>query len=256
VSFTVAADAYDRFMGRYSTLLAPPFADFAGVQRGHRALDVGCGPGALTGELVARLGAEAVAAVDPSEPFVVAARERHPGVDVRRAASEQLPFADAEFDVALAQLVVHFMADPVESLREMARVTRPGGVVGACVWDYAGGRDPLGVFWTAVRQLDPDARDESGLSGARAGHLAELFAGAGLHDVRDAELVVRLEHESFDDWWEPFTLGVGPAGAYTAGLDAGRREELKERCRQLTPDAPFTLDGIAWAARGRTPTTE
>jgi len=252
VSFAVAADAYDRFMGRYSTQLAPQLADLGGVERGQRALDVGCGPGALTGELVARLGPEAVAAVDPSEPFVIAARERHPGVDVRRAAAEELPFPDAEFDVALAQLVVHFMADPIAGLREMARVTRPGGVVAACVWDHAGRRGPLSLFWTAVRQLDPGARDESELAGARAGHLAELFEAAGLRNVIDTELAVRVEYASFDDWWEPFTLGVGPAGAFVAGLDAVQREELKERCRQLAPVAPFTLEASAWAARGHT----
>jgi SAM-dependent methyltransferase len=252
VSFAVAADAYDRFMGRYSTRLAPQLADFAGVQREQRALDVGSGPGALTGELVARLGAEAVAAVDPSEQFVIAARERHPGVDVRRAAAEELPFPDGEFDVALAQLVVHFMADPTVGLSEMARATRPGGVVAACVWDHAGRRGPLSLFWTAVRQLDPGARDESGLAGTRAGHLAELFEAAGLHDIDDTDLAVRVEHASFEDWWEPFTLGVGPAGAYVAGIDAVRREELKERCRELAPVAPFTLEAIAWAARGRT----
>jgi SAM-dependent methyltransferase len=252
VSFAVAADAYDRFMGRYSTRLAPQLADLAGVQRGQRTLDVGCGPGALTGELVTRLGAEAVAAVDPSEPFVIAARERHPGVDVRHAIAEELPFPDAEFDVALAQLVVHFMADPIVGLREMARVTRPGGVVVACVWDHAGGRGPLSLFWTAVRQLDPGAQDESELAGARAGHLAELFKAAGLHNVNDTDLAVRVEYASFEDWWEPFTLGVGPAGAYAAGLDAARREELKERSRQLASVAPFTLEAIAWAARGHT----
>jgi SAM-dependent methyltransferase len=250
MSFAVAADAYDRFMGRYSGQLSPQLADFAGVHRGQRALDVGCGPGALTGELVMRLGAEAVAAVDPSEPFVIAARERHPGVDVRHAAAEELPFPDAEFDVALAQLVVHFMADPVGGLGEMARVTRPGGVVAACVWDHGGRRGPLSLFWTAVRQLDPGAEDESELAGARAGHLAELFEAAGVHDVDDTDLAVRVEYASFDDWWEPFTLGVGPAGAHVAGLDAVRREELQERCRQLAPVAPFTLEAFAWAARG------
>ena len=253
VSFAVAADAYDRFMGRYSTQLAPGLADLAGVQRGQEALDVGCGPGALTGELVARLGAEAVAAVDPSEQFVIAARERHPGVDVRRAAAEDLPFPDGVFDVALAQLVVHFMADPIVGLSEMARVTRPGGVVTACVWDHAGRRGPLSLFWSAVRQLDPAAHDESELAGARAGHLVELFGAAGLHDIDDTELAVRVEYAGFDDWWEPFTLGVGPAGAYVAGLDAVRRAELKERCRELAPVAPFTLEAIAWAARGHTP---
>jgi SAM-dependent methyltransferase len=252
MSFAVAADSYDRFMGRYSARLAPLLADLGGVERGQRALDVGSGPGALTGELVTRLGAEAVAAVDPSESFVNAARERHPGVDVRRAAAEELPFPDAEFDVALAQLVVHFMTDPIGSLREMARVTRPGGVAVACVWDHAGRRGPLSLFWTAVRQLDPGAEDESELAGAREGHLAELFEAAGLHDVDDTELAVRVDYASFDDWWEPFTLGVGPAGAYTAGLDAAQREELKERCRQLAPAAPFTVEAVAWAARGRT----
>jgi SAM-dependent methyltransferase len=252
MTFAVAADSYDRFMGRYSAPLAPLVADYGGVRQGQRALDVGCGPGALTGELVARLGAEAVAAVDPSEPFVDAARERHPGVDVRRAAAEELPFPDAEFDVALAQLVVHFMADPIGSLREMARVTRPGGSVIACVWDHAGRRGPLSLFWTAARELDPGAQDESELAGAREGHLAELFKAAGLHDVDDTELTVRVEYASFDDWWEPFTLGVGPAGAYAAGLDHAQREALKELCGQLAPAAPFTVEAIAWAARGHT----
>jgi len=250
VSFAVSANAYDRFMGRYSTPLAPELADFAGVQPGQRALDVGCGPGALTGELVARLGAEAVVAVDPSESFIAAARERHPGADVRQAAAEELPFADHEFDVTLAQLVVHFMADPVAGLREMARVTRPGGVVVACVWDHAGGRGPLSLYWTAVRQLDPNAPDESGLAGARQGHLNELFEAAGFDGVDDADLAVDVEHASFEQWWEPFTLGVGPAGSYVAGLDPTRRAELEERCRQLAPPAPFTLDAHAWAARG------
>jgi SAM-dependent methyltransferase len=250
VSFAVAAGAYDRFMGRYSTPIAPGFADLAGVERGQRALDVGCGPGALTGELVARLGADAVAAVDPSEPFVVAARERHPGVDVRRAAAEELPFPDAEFDVALAQLVVHFMADPLAGLREMARVTRPGGVVAACVWDHGGGRGPLSLFFTAARQFDSGAEDESGRPGTKASQLAELFRAARLEDVVETELRARVELASFEEWWEPFTLGVGPAGAYVAGLEPARREELKERCRQVVPDAPFTLEVVAWAARG------
>jgi SAM-dependent methyltransferase len=253
VSFSVAPDAYDRFMGRYSTPLAPRLADLAAVRRGQRALDVGCGPGALTTELVARLGAEQVTAVDPSEPFVNAARERHPGVDVRQAAAEALPFADGEFDVTLAQLVVHFMADPVAGLREMARVTRPGGVVAACVWDHGGGRGPLSLYWTAVRQLDSGAPDESGLAGASKGHLAELFESAGLRNVEETDLAVQADHPSFDDWWEPFTLGVGPAGGYVAQLDPAGRERLKERCRELAPAAPFTLDAHCWAALGEAP---
>jgi SAM-dependent methyltransferase len=250
VSFAVAADAYDRFMGRYSVPLAPRLADLAGVGAGQRALDVGCGPGALTGELVRRLGADAVAAVDPSEPFVAAARERHPGVDVRQAAAERLPFGDREFDTALAQLVVHFMADPVAGMRELARVTRAGGVVAACVWDHAGGRGPLSPFWEAAHELDEDVDDESQLAGSREGHLAELFRAAGLDDVEDGVLTVDVEHPTFEEWWQPITLGVGPAGAYATGLDAGRRARLRERCRELLPAPPFVLSARAWAARG------
>src|SRR6266545_5759294 len=137
MGFTVDADAYDRFMGRYSALLAPQLADLAAVSAGQRVLDVGSGPGALTAELVRRLGPAAVSAVDPSETFVAATRQRYPGVSVQRASAEQLPFPHGEFDAALAQLVVHFMADPLAGLAEMARVTREGGVVAACVWDHA-----------------------------------------------------------------------------------------------------------------------
>src|SRR5436309_6688943 len=184
-------------MGRYSAPLAPRFAEFAGVAAGQRALDVGCGPGALTVELVRRLGADAVWAVDPSERFVAAARARHPGVRVERAAAEQLPFADQMFDAALAQLVVHFMTDPVAGLREMARVTRTGGTVAACVWDHAGGQGPLGLFWDAAGELDREVVNESELAGAREGHLAELFQAAGLQEINESTLTVSVEHPSF-----------------------------------------------------------
>jgi SAM-dependent methyltransferase len=237
-------------MGRYSVPLAPQLADFAMVAPGQRILDVGCGPGALTAELVRQLGPDAVSAVDPSEPFVAAARQRNPGVSVQRAAAERLPFGDRAFDAALAQLVVHFMPEPVRGLREMARVTREQGVVAACVWDHAGGRGPLGVFWEAALELDRDAEDESQLPGAREGHLAQLFRAAGLHRLEERVLSVDVEHPSFEEWWEPFTLGVGPAGAYAAGLEAGRQAQLRERCRELLPAAPFVLTARAWAARG------
>ncbi len=250
MSFTATADAYDRFMGSYSVLLAPQLADFAAVTAGQRVLDVGCGPGALTAELIGRLGAGRVSAVDPSEPFVSAARERHPGVDVRLASAERLPFADRTFDGTLAQLVVHFMADPAVGLGEMARVTRPGGVVAACVWDHAGGQSPLSPFWEAARRLDPEVEDESRRAGARAGGLAQLLGVAGLREIEEAALEASVEHPSFEAWWEPFTLGVGPAGAYTAGLDSARRTQLRKLCRELLPAAPFMLSARAWAARG------
>ena len=222
-------------------------AEFAGVSPGRRVLDVGSGPGALTAELAARLGADAVAAVDPSAPFLEALRERAPGVEAVQARAEELPFADGAFDAALAQLVVHFMRDPVAGLREMARVTRPGGVVAACVWDLAGGRNPLAVLWRAARELDPGVRDESGLPGAREGELAALLRAAGLRDVVTAELEAPFTPAGFDDWWEPFTFGVGPAGEHVAGLDEDARAVLRERCRELFAEAPRS---VAWAARG------
>jgi SAM-dependent methyltransferase len=250
MAFEVAPEAYDRFMGRYSTQLAPRLAEFAGVGAGQRVLDVGCGPGALTSELVRRLGGEGVAAVDPSASFVAAAQARNPSVEVQRASAESLPFGDGAFDAALAQLVVHFMADPVAGLREMARVTRPAGVVAACVWDHAGERTPVSTFWRAARELDPGAPDESGLAGAREGHLAELLAAAGLTSVQETTVEASAEFSSFEDWWEPFTLGVGPAGAYARTLDEPARARLRERCRRLLSPPPFTVSASAWTARG------
>jgi SAM-dependent methyltransferase len=238
-------------MGRFSTQLAEPFADFAGVAAGQRVLDVGCGPGALTAELVARLAADAVTAVDPSESFVAAAAERHPGVHVERASAEQLPFADGEFDAALAQLVVHFMADPVAGLREQARVTRDGGVVAACVWDHAGGRGPLSLFWDVAHRFDPGTADESDLAGAREGHLGELFESAGLREIEEGSVSASVEYASFEEWWEPYTLGVGLPGGFVAGLSADEQARLREMCRADLPAAPFVIDARAWAARGR-----
>jgi SAM-dependent methyltransferase len=193
-----------------------------------------------------------VTAVDPSEPFVAAVRERQPDVRVERAAAEDLPFPDGEFDAALGQLVVHFMAEPVAGLREMGRVTRGEGVVAACVWDHAeGGQGPLSVFWEAAGEIDAEREDESMLAGARAGHLTELFEAAGLRNVEESHLTVSVEHPTFEDWWEPFTLGVGPSGVYADGLNPERQDALRERCRAKLPPAPFVATVRAWSARGR-----
>lgn len=252
VSFEVSADAYNRFMGRFSEPLAVEFAERAGVRRGQRALDVGCGPGALTAQLVNRLGASAVSAIDPSRRFVAAIRSRFPDVEVRRGSVEQIPLPDDAVDLALAQLVVHFMADPVLGLREMARVTRSGGLVAACVWDHAGDGGPLAAFWRAVRDLDPEVRGEAGLAGAGEGQLATLFAAAGLQHIQPSTLTVTARFDSFDDWWEPFTLGVGPAGDYVARLDEERRGELRARCETVSPPAPFKVAASAWYVQART----
>jgi SAM-dependent methyltransferase len=248
--FDVAATAYDGFMGRWSRLLARPFADAAGVAPGMRVLDVGCGTGALTAELARRVGGGGVVAVDPSASFVAASASRLPDVDVRQASAERLPFADGTFDAALAQLVVHFMADPVAGIAEMRRVTRPGGVVAACVWDYAGDRGPLGVFWDAARVVRPSVRDESTLAGTRDGSLVELLETAGLAQVTQSVLSVTIDHPTFGAWWEPFTMGAGPAGAFVAGLAAHERERLRTECRRRLGEEPIRVTAAAWTARG------
>jgi SAM-dependent methyltransferase len=247
----VPADAYDRFMGRYSVQLSPQLADFAGVAAGQRVLDVGCGPGALTAELEARVSAANVTAIDPSPSFVEAARARHPDVNVLQGSAESLPFADATFDASLAQLVVHFMTDPVAGATEMARVTREGGTVATCVWDHGGGRGPLSLFWDAVAELDPDADNESHLAGAREGDLVALLQAAGLQDVEQTVISAPVEHASFEAFWEPFTHSVGPAGTYASGLDPDRQAKLRAACRARIPGEPFTIAAQAWAARGR-----
>ncbi|HEU5223232.1 MAG TPA: class I SAM-dependent methyltransferase [Candidatus Lumbricidophila sp.] len=249
-SFNVPAQAYNRFMGRFSEPLAAVFCDFAGVKSG-TALDVGCGPGALTRELVERLGANQVSAVDPSQPFVAAARQRFPLCDIRIGVAEALPFPTNTVDQALTQLVVHFMANPVAGLREMCRVTKPGGTVAACVWDHAGVGGPLSLFWEAVQCLDRKASGEAQLAGSRQGDLARLFAEAEARKPEEASIRVDVAFQTFEDWWEPFTLGVGPAGAYVAALSDEGRTSLREECRRRLPAAPFTITAAAWAARGR-----
>jgi SAM-dependent methyltransferase len=251
MSFDVAAQAYGLFMGRYSEPLADQLADLLPLLPGSRAVDVGCGPGALTARLVDRLGGPNVCALDPSASFVGATRNRFPGLDVRQGKAEELPFTDDTFDIAVASLVVHFMSDPVAGLREMGRVCRSSGTVAATVWDHAGDRGPISTFWRAVRDLDPAAPDESGLAGSRAGHLTQLFGDAGLTVVRDTELTVTVRYPSVDQWWEPYTLGVGPAGGYVAGLAEPVREALRRRCVELLPPGPFDVDATAWCVLGR-----
>jgi ubiquinone/menaquinone biosynthesis C-methylase UbiE len=191
----------------------------------------------LTGELVRRVGPAFVAAVDPSTPFIAAMRERFPDVDVQEAGADDLPYPDDAFDVALAQLVVHFLPNPVAGLREMRRVVRPGGCVTACVWDHAGSRGPLAPFWDAARSMDPDVDDESGRAGTREGHLAQLLDAAGLADVEAAPITVTLQVSDFEAWWAPFTFGVaglrlrGLVGAVHLRRRAGRRVRRKPgRC--------------------------
>ena len=258
-TFRASADAYNRFIGRYSPQLAAALIEFTGLEPGIRVLDVGCGPGALTAALTDRLGAAHVSAADPSEPFVEACRARLPGVDVVVAAAEDLPFADDTFDLTLSQLVVNFMPDPEGGVREMKRVTRPDGVVASCVWDYSGGMKFLRAFWDSAREIAPErgaAADEAAvMRWCAEGELAELWRTAGLTDVRFGPLDVSASYSGFEDLWSPLPTGVGPAGAFTKSLDDDKRAALHNALRHRlgVGDGPFELSARAWAAAGVVP---
>jgi len=245
--FASPAEHYDRFMGRYTIPLARALADEAGVDRGVRVLDVGCGPGGLTSELADRVGAESVAAIDPAEQFVAACRERNPGADVRRGVAEELPWEDDTFDAALSSLVIAFMRDADAGLREMKRVTRPGGKVVVCMWDIAGGgMTMLRLFWEAMKVVKPEVEGERMRVGIAAGDIAERMRRAGFREVSDGALEVSVDYSGFEDFWQPFTFGVGPAGQALAALDDDERAAVREATRAELPEGPFTLAARCW----------
>jgi SAM-dependent methyltransferase len=255
-SFLTTGSAYDGYMGRYSRPLAAAFADAASVHTGLSAVDIGCGPGALTGVLVERLGAGAVSAVDPSPPFVAECAARYPGVAVRRGRAEEVPFEDGRFDRVLAQLVLHFVTEPARAAGEFRRLLRPGGIAAACVWDFAAGMRMLRLFWDAALAIDPAAPDEARtLRFGRAGEIADLLAAAGLSDITESTLEVRSGYADFDELWTGFLAGVGPAGAYCVSLPEDRRTALRAELFQRvgTPTGAFTLDATARCAAGRLP---
>ena len=255
MTFAVAADSYDRHVGRYSGALGRELVRVAGVRPPMRALDVGAGTGKLTGVLAELLGEENVAAVDPSDTFAETLRTRFPGMDVQHAAAEALPFTDSSFDAALAQLVVNFMGQPEQGVAEMIRVVREAGIVAAAVWDYPVGMTLLTTFWDAVGALGGSEADErTAMRFDEEGELAGFWRRAGLRDVEEGAIVVTASYESFDDLWEPFRAGVGPAGAHAASLPLPAQEELRaEFHRRLgSPAGPFELDARAWYAVGTT----
>jgi SAM-dependent methyltransferase len=249
---------YDRHVGRYSPALANAFVRVAGVRAGGRALDVGCGTGALTSALATVIGPERVAAVDPSETAVDACADAVPGADVRLGSAERLPFADDEFDAVLSQLVIDKVDGPA-ALREIRRVARPGAIVAASVWDFAAGMTLLRAYWDAALAVDPRG---AGAAGAperppytRPEELHELWSAAGLAAVEVGELVVGADYDDFDDAWWSFAAGVGTSGAYCASLAESTREALREAFyRRLgSPDGPFRLTARAWYVRGTSP---
>jgi SAM-dependent methyltransferase len=255
------SDAYDRFMGRWSQRLAPPFLKFAGLKDGDRVLDVGSGTGSLAFAALGEAPAGRVVGVDPSPTYVAHARARAGGdrATFEEGDAQRLRFPDASFDRSLALLVVNFIPDRSAAVREMARVTRPGGVVAAAVWDYGFGMEMLRVFWDEAAALDPAAgrKDERHMPVCRPGELADLWRAQGLRDVREEGLTVALTFSSFEDFWSPFLGGQGPAGAYVASLPEGPRRDLEQRLRRRLlaggPDRPITLKARAWAVRGVVP---
>lgn len=255
MTFDVAAEKYDRFIGRYAREIVPRFLAFAEIHAltAGPVLDVGCGPGSLTAGLAARFGPRAVSAVDLSEPFLAACRARVPGADVRRASAEALPFPDGTFAAVLAQLVLSFLPDPAKAAAEMRRVARPGGTVAACTFE-ATGFAAARAFWEAAARFDPAAPDDARLPLRRAGELEALFARAGLADVRTTELVVEADYDGFEDFWSPFAYGIGPAASYLVAQPEDRRAAIRDACFELLgrPGGGFALPARVVAVRGRT----
>ena len=250
------AVAYEAMMGRWSRRLAELFLDFAKVGDADRVLDAGCGTGSLVQAILQRTQRARVVGIDPAEAAVAYARTRFP--DARASfdcgSAFNLPYADASFDRSLSLLVLHLLKQPGAAASEMLRVTRAGGTVAACTWDRAG-QEMSELFWEECVRLDPGAEEKAQRPKVcnQAGQLAELWKAAGFEDVREVILEMRTDFTCFDDFWLPYTKGVGPQGKYVASLSAERREVLREALRKRfvgERDRPFSLRAAALAVRG------
>lgn len=255
------SEGYERYMGRWSRLLAPRYIAFAGVGNGERALDVGAGTGSLALALESALPQSEIVGIDPSEAFVGHARASAKSARLRFEVgdAQALRFADRTFDHVMSLLVINFVPDHRKAVGEMRRVTRSRGFVSACVWDYDAGMQMLRGFWDEVVALDPAMapKDERHMKLCRAGQLGELWRGAGLAEVEESALAIEQDFAAFDDYWAPFLEGVGPGGAYVASLAEDRRRALEARLRRRLlgdrGDGAFTLSARAWCVRGRVP---
>jgi SAM-dependent methyltransferase len=234
------------------------FLDWLGLPEGLRWLDVGCGTGALTAEILDRCAPSSVIGIEPSEAFLADARKRLGArAELHRAGAEALPLPDGSVDVTVSGLVLNFVPDARAAVAEATRVTRPAGTVAAYVWDYVGHMELMRYFWDAAVELDPAAPDE----GARfpisdPGRLEELFAGAGLTGQHARSIDVPTLFADFDDFWEPFLGGQGPAPTYLLSLDQPARERLRDRVRERLPigaDGTIPLVARAWAVRASVP---
>jgi len=257
--FTNAA-SYDRFMGRWSSKLAPLFAKFARIRDGDRVLDVGCGTGSLI-QAVANLNSQSeIVGIDPSPGFIAHAHQRFtdPRISLDQGSAFELPYPARSFDHALSMLVFHLISTPDRAAKEMRRVTKPGGTVAACTWDGAGGMELTSIFWSEAIRLDPAAetRPERGVGNLK-GQLSELWKATGIHNAEETSIDIRMDFASFDDYWLPYLTGVGPTGVYVAGLSNEDRDALRERLRSRVLggqlDGAFSLAARAWAVRGLVP---
>jgi SAM-dependent methyltransferase len=258
-----ASAGYERFMGRWSRLLAPLYISFAGVKDGQRVLDVGTGTGSAAAAVEASMPASEIIGIDPSAGFIAYAQKNAKSTRARfeLGDAQALKFKDASFDQTLALLVMNFIPDHNKAIAEMRRVTRAGGIVSACVWDYNEGMQMLRFFWDEAIALDPtiEPKDERHMKLSRQGQLGDLWRKAGLVNVQEAPLSIDQAFSSFNDYWEPFTKGAGPGGAFVVSLSEERRQQLEARMRKRLlgdrKEGPFTLKARAWCVRGEVPKT-
>jgi SAM-dependent methyltransferase len=253
------AEAYERFMGRWSRRLAKLLIGFGGVADGERVLDVGCGTGSLTFALAETANLAAITGVDLTQGFLDFARARNidPRIAFEHGDARALPFADNSFDRAFAMLVLHFLPDAMRAVAEMRRVVRPGGTVAAAVWDLYGGQPHIRMIWDIAAVLDPGLERPLFRPMAAPGEMEEAWRALGLLDVEQTSLTIRVEFSGFEDFWSPFLLGEGPHGQYVAKLTEAVRAVLQEHARRAylanRPDGPRSFVSVAWACRGIVP---
>ncbi len=260
---TSRADDYERLMGRWSRILARPFLEFCGVADDETVLDVGCGTGSLTLAIANIANVRSVTGIDLTESYIEFARSRTRDSRFRYETGDAcaLPFANGSFDRTLSLLVLNFIPDAARAAAEMVRVTRPGGVVAATVWDVRGGLPSFRMFWDTACAADPNAKEARNRYCAhpmtRPGELASCWYALGLEAVEQSEITVRFEFAHFADYWGPFLGKTGPVGAYLDGISESLRMEL-ERCVRAAyelgqPDEPRSFTATAWACRGTVP---
>ncbi len=258
------ADGYDQYMGRWSKRLAPLFLDFAGVAEGEKVIDVGCGTGSLTFLIPDRANVSAIEAIDFEEQFIEALKQRNTDrrISARQGDACSIPFGENHFDRALSMLMLHFVPTPELAVAEMRRVVRPGGVIAATVWDTFGGMPSQRMFWDTFAAIEPTALGRRGLALVRPmtfpGEMTRGFAAAGLENITEAILTIRMDFASFDDYWIPLINGQGTLAAFLSTLPRDVPERVQAAVRQAyladQADGPRSFASTAWAVKGTVPT--